>query len=418
MGSGCRAPPPADRQLSDTARIVTILDRGFGVNTRRRSGTRRWLGLAAVAASVALVLSACGSDSKSSDSTTTKGGSSTTASGGAADAKSTASALEKRPTEITNTTPITGTIPKGKTVAWIQCPTPACVQLGKPMQQAAEALGWTLKIITQQGTPESVKQAYQQAISANVDAVVGSGFPRAVYEDELQQLKAKDVPVVQITVTDPPTDGISAVVNGPGRNAQVGAQIAASIASRNTKANVLWVTAPYPILEPELKGDNGTGGFEPTLKSYCSDCKVATLDIPADAVGKDAPARIVAYLQANPDVNEVVGAFGDLVGGLPGALQDAGLEGKVKITTYTQNPALSAALENGEVQAVIGFPGPENTWQAIDTFARIWAGDDYVKEFNDLPSWIITKGNVPSTTEDYPLVENYQAQYKKLWGLG
>jgi ribose transport system substrate-binding protein len=116
-------------------------------------------------------------------------------------------------------------------------------------------------------------------------------------------------------------------------------------------------------------------------------------------------------------VNYVVGAFGDIVNGLPGALKDAGLADKVKIVTYTQNPALSAALKAGEIEAVVGFPGAENMWQATDVLLRSFAGQTFEPAWNDLPSWIITADNVPSTTEDYPLVADYQAQYKALWGV-
>ncbi len=116
-------------------------------------------------------------------------------------------------------------------------------------------------------------------------------------------------------------------------------------------------------------------------------------------------------------MNYVVGVFGDIVSGLPGALADAGLADKVKVVTYSQNATLSSYLKQGQIQAIIGFPGPEDMWQVADTFARIFAGVSFEANQNDLPSWIITKDTVPSTTEFYPLVEDYQAQYKALWGI-
>jgi hypothetical protein len=29
--------------------------------------------------------------------------------------------------------------------------------------------------------------------------------------------------------------------------------------------------------------------------------------------------------------------------------------------------------------------------------------------------WFVTKDNIPSTTENYPYVSDFQAQYEKLW---
>jgi ribose transport system substrate-binding protein len=409
---------------------------------RQLTRTRRfaiWTSLGALS----LAAVACGSDDNNSSNdtaaaaTTAAGGAATTASGTATTASGTETTtggteaggsgagtpetmeqLLQRPTKITNTTPIGAEIPKGKNIRWIQCSVPACVALGKPLKEATDALGWNLKIVSHDGTPEGVKAAYEQAVREKPDGVVSSGYPRQIFDTELQQLAAANIPVIQVTVTDAPGNGLTAVVNGPPRNAEVGRQLATYVAGDSDgKAKALWATSTFPILVPELEGFEGTGGFAPTLKDQCAGCTYDKLEIPIDALATDAPARMVSYLQAHPDVNYVVGAFGDIVSGLPGALADAGLADKVKVVTYSQNATLSSYLKDGKIQAIIGFPGPEDMWQVADTFARIFAGTDFQASQNDLPSWIITKDTVPSTTEFYPLVEDYQAQYKALWGI-
>lgn len=361
---------------------------------------------------------AAGTDTTAAGTGTTTAGTDTTTVASAGDAVSLLKQLTTRPTKLTNTTPIGKAIPKGKTIMWIQCSVPACVALGEPLKEATDALGWTLKIVSHDGTPEGVKAAYDQAVREKPDGVVSSGYPKVIFETELAQLAAANIPVIQVTVTDAPGDGISAVINGPGRNAEVGRQLAVfAAADSGGKANALWATSTFPILVPELEGVNGSGGFGPTLKSLCDTCKFDKLEIPVEALATEAPARMVAYLQAHPDVNYVVGAFGDIVTALPGAVADAGLASKVKVLTYSQNEALSAFVEDGSVAALIGFPGPEDMWQVADTFARIFTGVKFEANFFDLPSWVITKGNVPKSPAFYPLVENYQDQYKKLWGL-
>lgn len=35
---------------------------------------------------------------------------------------------------------------------------------------------------------------------------------------------------------------------------------------------------------------------------------------------------------------------------------------------------------------------------------------------HDLPVWIVTRKTVPSATETFPFVADYQEQYRKLWG--
>lgn len=348
----------------------------------------------------------------------TAGSADTSVPSGEGDVEAQLQELLTRPTEITQTEPITAEIPTDKDVIWIQCSVPACIALGQPFQEAMDALGWNLKIITHDGTPEGVKAAYAEAVRDEPDAVVSSGYPRQMFEPELAELAAMDIPVVQLTVTDPPGDGITAVVNGPARNAEIGRQLAVFVAAdSDLSADAVWVTSTFPILVPELEGIDGEGGFAPTLESLCPDCGYDTLEIPIDALATEAPQRIVSYLQANPDVTYVVGAFADIVTALPGALADAGLDDKVKIAVYSQNEAISTSLKEGEIDAVIGFAGPEDMWQIADTLARIFTGLPFEAQWDDLPSWIITAETVPSTTEYYPMVADYQDQYKALWGI-
>lgn len=394
---------------------------------RRRTGSygsarsRLFVGTALVAL-LALLAGACGGDDDNDTAATTTAA--PAADGGATepaadDPGAELEALLERPTEITNTTPFEGEIPADKTIMWIQCPVPACVQLGEPLQDAADALGWTLTIVPHDGTPESVKAAYAQAVREAPDGVVSSGYPRVMFEEELAQLAAAEIPVIQVTVTDPPEDGITAVVHGPGRNAEAGRQLAVYTAvNSGGEANVLWLTTAYPIVVPTFEGDEGQGGFKPTLEEQCPDCTIEVLDVPIELIGVEDAARVVSTLQANPDIDYVVGPLGDMFVGLPGALADAGMADRVTLVTHDQNPSLSAAVEDGTIAAVVGFPGLEDMFQVMDTFLRHFAGEDFEPRSDDMPNWIITQGNVPSTTDDYPLVEDYQEQYKALWGVG
>lgn len=394
---------------------------------RRRTGSngsarpRLYVGTALVAL-LALLASACGGDDNDTAATTTTAapsGDNGTTEPADGDAAAELAALLERPTEITNTTPFEGDVPADKTIMWIQCPVPACVQLGHPLQDAVDALGWTLKIVPHDGTPESVKAAYAQAVREKPDGVVSSGYPRVMFEEELGQLAAAEIPVIQVTVTDPPEDGLTAVVHGPGRNAEAGRQLALYTAvNSGGQANVLWLTTAYPIVIPTLEGDEGQGGFRPTLEELCPDCSIEVLDVPIELIGVEDAARVVSTLQANPEIDYVVGPLGDMFVGLPGALADAGMADRVTLVTHDQNPALSAAVEDGSIAAVVGFPGLEDMFQVVDTFVRYFAGEEFESRSDDMPSWIITQGNVPSTTDDYPLVESYQEQYQALWGVG
>lgn len=393
--------------------------RGAHVSYRTGSRRSRVFGALLAVALVAVGAAACGDDEDGATTTAADGTAAPTDGGDSAAAADEVAALIERPTEIANTAAFDGEVPADKTIMWIQCPVPACIQLAEPLRDGVEALGWSLEVVPHDGTPEGVKAAYAQAVREKPDAVVSSGFPRVMFEEELAQLAAAEIPVVQMTVVDEPTDGITAVVHGPKRNAEAGRQLALyTVADADGPANVLWVTTAFPIVVPTLEGVDGEGGFQPTLQKYCPDCSMEVLDIPIESIGVDDSARVVAALQSNPDIDYVVGPLGDMFIGLPGALADAGIADQVTLVTHDQNPALSAAVEDGTIEAVVGFPGPENMFQIVDTLLRYFAGVDFEASYDDMPGWIITQGEVPSTTEDYPLIEDYQEQYKALWGVG
>ncbi len=61
----------------------------------------------------------------------------------------------------------------------------------------------------------------------------------------------------------------------------------------------------------------------------------------------------------------------------------------------------------------------EVMWRAVDALLRHFA--DQSLEPNaagDVAAeWIVTADDLPSTTEPFPLVADYAAQYRRLWGL-
>jgi ribose transport system substrate-binding protein len=174
---------------------------------------------------LALVIAGCGGGSSSTSATTGGGGESTgesSAGGGESSSSETAfpkaakanEEFEERPTSVGIETPVGKPIPKGKTIDFIQCGVPACKTEGELFESAASELGWTIKSINAGTTPEEIKAAYDQAIKDEPDAVLGSGYPRALFEPEIQQLKAKNIPVIEFFVEEEAGNGITAVIGG------------------------------------------------------------------------------------------------------------------------------------------------------------------------------------------------------------
>ncbi|WP_029138037.1 sugar ABC transporter substrate-binding protein [Nakamurella lactea] len=324
--------------------------------------------------------------------------------------------LMERPTALNITEPITGDIPKDKTIAYLQCGVPACVENGDALESAATAVGWKVTRIDAGLTAESIKSAWGQAVEQSPDAVVTSGVSRALFEPELAKLAEKKIPVINLTSADDPTNGIT-VGYGYGPQWTTQGKILADYLVANAgdqKINAVAVTvSAYANIG--MIAD----GLKTELTAQCADCALDTLDVPVSSIGSDLPSRITSYLAAHPDVNWVYVGFADMLPGVPAALKSAGL-GEVKIVTIDQSPTVDSYIKNGQsVVMSAGFDVHEMMWRAVDYLARTWTGASTEQNtaVDGLPVWVFTKDNIPSTTEYFPYVADFEAQYKKLWGV-
>ena len=108
-----------------------------------------------------------------------------------------------------------------------------------------------------------------------------------------------------------------------------------------------------------------------------------------------------------------------MITGLNSALAGAGLSDQVSVMTNDLNPALAEDLKaGGPLKAATILENVNVMWQITDVLVRYFAGVDYLTTAN-VPSngWIVTTDTVSEFVEPYPLVEDYQAEYKALWGL-
>ena len=95
--------------------------------------------------------------------------------GGSADlsaAKQLSTESATRPTEITQSKPIDKPIPTGKKITFISCGVEACAVQGPILAEGAKLLGWSVKQVGTDGSPEKVQNAFQSAIRDGANAVI------------------------------------------------------------------------------------------------------------------------------------------------------------------------------------------------------------------------------------------------------
>lgn len=356
---------------------------------------------------LALVVAGCG-DSNSSSSDDTKS---------AFPAASERNAeFEERPTSVGIKAPVGKPIPKGKTIDFIECGVPACAVEGEIFEEAMSNLGWTLNSIKAGTTPEEIKAAYQQSINNKPDAVLASGYPTVLFKPELAQLQKLNIPVVQFFIQEPAGGAVTAVIGGEVTSEYQGKMMADYVlANSDDEAMEVGVVNANGFETVTATADK----VEEVVQEECSGCSVKRLDAPVTSIGGDLPQRISSFLTANPDMEWLTVGYNDMVVGLPTALKGAGIE-DVKLTTVNINPAVAPYLEKGEyLQATMGTSFPEVYWRGVDLLARLFTGQPYEEDLDDstLPYWTITADTLPTTSEEFPVVEDYEEQFKKLWGV-
>ena len=356
-----------------------------------------------------LALAACGGNADAGTSAKAADGNSA----GVKAAEEVLAQYSKRPTSIGITQPVGKPVPTGKKIDFILCGVQSCQDLANYFTEAAKVLGWSVNKIPTQGTPQSVQAAWTQAVRDKPDAVIASGFPRSVFAKQLKQLKDLNIPVVESSTDDSAGDGISMLIDGPDV-VDIEGKIMASWVTSDSQgdADTVYFDMPtFGILKPVADA------FHSDYEKWCAGCGYDKVDVPISAIGKDMPDRVVSYVRAHPKVTHIAFSLALLNVGVPAALRAAGLQNKVHTIVNVGESTNYQYIESGQTQAAVAFNNIENAWAQADGLARHFTGQSMqVTQDAQLPFMLIDKDNLISTKTQFPLVEEYQAQFKKLWG--
>ena len=365
---------------------------------------RRTAAIASIAG-ILLVVSACGSNSDSAASSSTDPA-------GLKAAQATVAKAAVRPTNISVTKPVGKPIPSGKKITFVSCGVEACAVQGPILAEGAKILGWTVDQASTDGSPEQVQGAIESAIRNGSDAVILNAADETAYSKQIADAKAAGVQFVTCCSLATAGNGILYNTATDKQNGPIGDDLAAEVVSDSGgKANALYVN----ISAFQILAQVGTT-FEAGMKKYCPSCTVDSLDIPLTSLGKDAPDRIISYLRSHPSINYIALSVSDALGaGLPAALKAAGLADKVTIVGQGGGPQNFADLKTGAVDALVPADLYSYDYLMLDALARQWAGVPLVQA--GPPYWLVKKDSVPAdTSAAFPVVADYQAQFKQLWG--
>jgi ribose transport system substrate-binding protein len=384
----------------------------------------------AMLAMLAIFAAGCGDDSDTATAAGGDDGTATTAAGDGNEASDPVAAAQKYlepylsvPTEFAvSDTPLSKK-PEKKTVGFVVCPDPACVELAKHVEEATDALGWELQAVNVNDWSDP-GSAIQQLIDADVDYIAETGFPIAQFKSQMDQMEEKGIPLFQTYVTDVPA-GEENNLYSDGYDATAAAVYAKVLANWVTvdsggDANVVIVTlGTTPILDAQV------AAAEDAFAADCPDCKVKVLTgTQNDLVTSAMPQLITSHLQSNPDTDYVFFTYSSLSPGVTSALKSAGVFDNVTIVGTQGFAPQFQEIIDGTNTAWTALPADFSMWSMVDQMAR-YSVDEWSLELERKaavpPLYVVSSKEQAEELVDlaagWPGPDGFKETFKSLWGV-
>jgi ribose transport system substrate-binding protein len=316
-------------------------------------------------------------------------------------------------------------LPKGKTADCLETTLASVITICQAFQQAATLLGMNVTIVHAGTTAADFTNAWTQILQSPPTVVVGDSFPTSTYQAQLNQYRSHGGIYIANALGNPGVSGVPAGVSFMVATNQqfynIGVLQASFLISQSKgKANpIFYYTKTYPVLNSEQQG------FA-SVWNKCKTCSAAQYETVAGTeIGTTLPARMVSDLQRRPSTNWIVAGYGELLTGVPQALQAAGLNNKVQLTFQAGDAEDITQLKSGAIQ--YGLPQPLGWvgYVLADAAARLSTGQKTAKTANTFAAtpvqFLNPKRMNASTTDSFGQwagPPNYAAQFQKLWGIG
>ena len=295
--------------------------------------------------------------------------------------------------------------------------------VSRGVAEAAEAIGWDLRVLDGRGEISSRTAAMSQAIALRPDGIVVGGFDAIEQNAALAQVKEAGIPFVgwHATIEPGPDDATGMFANVNTRIADV-AQTAADLAivdSEGTAGVVIFGDSNYEMAIGKARM------METAIKENCSGCTVLSLeDSPMTEASSRMPQLTTSLLQRYGDKWTYSLAVNDLYYDFMGpSLASAGIDGggaPHNISAGDGSVSSFQRIRTGQYQmATVPEPLTQQGWQLVDELNRAIAGEDWSGYVSGIH--LVTQDNIafdggPDNVFDPD--NGYRDAYRAIWSGG
>lgn len=371
------------------------------------------------------LLAACGGGggSSSSGSTSAGGGESTAASGEGssggdsilAAAEESAAESSKTPTSIEANEFGPVKPQAGALLYFIGCDQsiPGCVAQVKGFEAAADAAGYKTQVCDAKFEVAAFQGCMSQAVQADPAAIVNNARPQSDAPEAYKKAHEAGIPVFgQFTAEEPePKTGNAGEV---GFVCEHEAELLANqiIAQSGGEANVaVFADTVYQCNQQRAKG------LEKVL-SECSGCTTSVESFSVATMQTDLGPQVQAEIQGNPELDWIVAAPGASGSLAAASVREAGKANEISVATFDGEEPELELLRKEEIVKLDVLSGIyENGWCVVDLISRDLAGESVPNDIENPTQQVLDASNVPAEGS-FEGAENYEGQFKKLWGVG
>ncbi|MGE0216145.1 sugar ABC transporter substrate-binding protein [Mycolicibacterium sp.] len=284
-------------------------------------------------------------------------------------------------------------------------------------KRAAEALGWKVDMVDGKLDPNVWNQAVQQAVDSHVDGIIAVSSDPNLYGAAMDAVAARDVPFV-LTNQMPQQGDPAGIDTYLAPDPVTGGNDVADwiIADSEGSARVLLLDLPgYRDAVTRTKT------IEDDLARDCPECVVHRADISAQTMGTSLAPLVTSQLQQHQDVTYVWSADDAAASFVAQGIQQAGKGSSVKLVSMGGFPDQLARVRSGQVAADLATATPYTAWLAVDSLARLMAGQP-AEKYWAVPQRLWTSANIGEADDEmitagWDTDIDFRSSFQNLWGL-